>query len=59
MVVKDGAVVAAVWGDWFQLIFALALIVLAVILVINGVTVFGKQAKGEITGDPAVIETTK
>ena len=59
MVVVDGAVKAAVWGDWFQLIFALALIVLAVILVINGIQVFGKQRKGEITGDAKAIEATK
>ena len=59
MVVKDGAVVAAVWGDWFQLIFALALIVLAVILVITGIQTFSKQAKGEITGDAKAIEATK
>ena len=50
---------AAVWGDWFQIIFALALVVLAVILVINGISVFGRQKKGEITGDAAAIETTK
>lgn len=47
------------WGDWFQLIFAIALVALAVILVINGIQVFSKQAKGEVTGDKAAIETTK
>ena len=50
---------AFAWGNWFQLIFALALIVLAIILVINGIQVFSRQKKGEITGDPAVIATTK
>ncbi len=33
----------AVWGDWFQLIFALVMAVLAVILVIEGVQTFQKQ----------------
>ena len=33
----------AVWGDWFQLVFALAMAVLAVILVIEGVQTFKKQ----------------
>lgn len=49
----------AVWGDYFQLVFALALVVLAVILVVNGVKTFSKQAKGEITGDAKLIELTK
>ena len=31
------------WGNWFQLIFALAMAVLAVILVIEGVQTFAKQ----------------
>lgn len=35
----------APWGDWFQLIFALAMVVLAVILVIEGVKTFSKQGK--------------
>ncbi|MBR5360869.1 MAG: carbon starvation protein A [Lachnospiraceae bacterium] len=35
----------AVWGDWFQLVFALAMAVLAVILVIEGIQTFQKQAK--------------
>ena len=34
----------AVWGDWFQLIFAAAMAILAVILVIEGVKTFKKQA---------------
>ncbi len=33
------------WGNWFQLIFALAMAVLAVILVIEGVQTFAKQSK--------------
>ncbi len=35
----------AAWGDWFQLIFAIAMVVLAVILVIEGFqTIFAKKA---------------
>ena len=41
---KCKAVVAgAPWGDWFQLIFALAMVVLAVILIIEGVKTFKRQ----------------
>ncbi len=36
---------AAAWGDWFQLVFAAAMVVLAVILVIEGIQTFSKQAK--------------
>ena len=32
-----------IWGDWFQLIFALAMAVLAVILVVEGVGTFKRQ----------------
>ena len=58
---KIGVIAAggAVWGDWFQAIFAAALIVLAVIVTISGIQTFAKQAKGEITGDPAAVEVTK
>ena len=35
----------AVWGDWFQLVFALAMAVLAVILAIEGIQTFAKQSK--------------
>ncbi len=35
------------WGNWFQLIFALAMAVLAVILVVEGVQTFAKQAKNK------------
>ena len=34
----------AAWGDWFQLIFALAMVVLAVILVFEAIGVLRKQA---------------
>ena len=34
----------AVWGDWFQLIFAGAMVVLAIVLVVEGVQTFKKQA---------------
>ncbi len=40
-----GAEGAFFWGNWFQLIFALAMTVLAVILVIEGIQTFSKQAK--------------
>ena len=40
----------AAWGDWFQLIFAAAMAVLAVILAVEGVGTLMKQAKGEKTG---------
>ena len=36
---------AAAWGDWFQLLFAVAMAVLAVILVIEAVGTLGKQRK--------------
>ena len=35
----------AFWGDWFQLIFAAAMVILSVILVVEGVATFSKQAK--------------
>ena len=34
----------AAWGDWFQLVFAVAMIVLAVILVVEGLQTFKKQS---------------
>ena len=37
----------APWGDWFQLIFALAMVVLAVILIIEGIQTFAKQSKAK------------
>ncbi len=35
----------AAWGDWFQLIFAAAMVILAVILVIEGIQTFAEQSK--------------
>ncbi len=35
----------AAWGDWFQLIFATAMAVLAIVLVVEGVQTFKSQAK--------------
>ncbi len=37
----------AMWGDWFQLIFAAAMAVLAVILVVQGVQTFSRQKNGQ------------
>lgn len=34
----------AAWGDWFQLVFALAMVILAVILVIEAIGTFRRQA---------------
>ena len=34
----------AAWGDWFQLVFALAMVILAVILVIEAIGTFQRQA---------------
>lgn len=48
--VKDmviGSANAFVWGNWFQMIFAFAMAVLAVVLVIEGVKTFVKQAKAK------------
>ena len=33
------------WGDWFQMIFAAAMVVLAIILVVEGIQTFSKQKK--------------
>ena len=38
---------AAEWGDYFQLVFALAMAVLAVILVVEGIQTFKQQAAGK------------
>ncbi|MCQ2589764.1 MAG: carbon starvation protein A, partial [Treponema sp.] len=49
-VIKQGKVIAsgaANWGNWFQIIFAAAMVVLAVILVIEGIQTFVKQAKAK------------
>ena len=46
VIAKAAAVAAgAPWGDWFQLIFAAAMTILAVFLVIEGATTFAKQSK--------------
>ncbi len=37
----------AVWGDYFQLVFAIAMAVLAVILVVEGIQTFKRQAAGK------------
>ena len=34
----------AAWGDYFQLVFAAAMFVLAIILIVEGVQTFKKQA---------------
>ena len=34
-----------IWGDWFQLIFAVAMAILAIILVVEGVNTFKKQKR--------------
>ncbi|MCQ2612072.1 MAG: carbon starvation protein A [Treponemataceae bacterium] len=47
-VIKQGQIIAsgtAVWGNWFQILFAAAMAILAVILVIEGIQTFAKQAK--------------
>lgn len=36
---------SAVWGDWFQIVFAAAMAVLAVVLVVEGVHTFAAQRK--------------
>ena len=44
IITKIGAVAAgAPWGDWFQLIWSCALVVLAILLVIEGVQALGKK----------------
>lgn len=52
VIAKVGMVGAgtAAWGDWFQLIFAAAMAVLAVVLAVEGIQTLSKQAKGEKTG---------
>lgn len=42
-----GAENAFFWGNWFQLFFASAMVILAVILVIEGVQTFIKQIKAK------------
>ena len=35
----------AAWGDWFQMLFAAAMVILALFLVVEGVGTFKKQMK--------------
>lgn len=37
----------AMWGDWFQLFFAAAMAILAIVLVIEGIQTFKKQAENK------------
>lgn len=39
----------ALWGDWFQLFFAAAMAILAIILVVEGVQTFKKQMDAKKT----------
>ena len=41
----DPATTGPIWGHWFQLIFAAAMFVLAIILVVEGIQTFVKQGK--------------
>ncbi|MBQ7841350.1 MAG: carbon starvation protein A [Lachnospiraceae bacterium] len=43
--IKLIAAAGAAWGDWFQLIFAAAMAVLAIFLVVEGIQTFKKQLK--------------
>ncbi len=45
--IKLIAAAGAAWGDWFQMIWSIGLIVLAVILVVEGVQVMTKKEKKE------------
>ena len=36
---------SAAWGDWFQMLFAAAMVILAIILVIEGIQTFASQGK--------------
>ena len=42
---KLGGLATAAWGDWFQLIFAIVMVILAVILAIEGIQTLQKQGK--------------
>ena len=43
--VKAIAAGGAAWGDWFQMLFAAAMVILALFLVVEGAVCFKKQAK--------------
>ena len=45
--IKLIAAAGAAWGDWFQMIWSIGLIVLAVILVVEGVQIMTKKEKKE------------
>ena len=40
-------IAGTVWGDWFMLIVAIAMVILAIFLVVEGVSTFSKQAKSK------------
>ena len=42
---KLAILATAAWGDWFQLIFAAAMVILAIILVVEGIQTFSRIAK--------------
>lgn len=42
--VKTVAGGTAAWGDWFQMLFAAAMVILALFLVVEGIQTFSKQA---------------
>lgn len=42
--IKTVAGGAAAWGDWFQMLFAAAMVILALFLVVEGIQTFSKQA---------------
>ena len=42
-----GAEGGMAWGNWFQLILGIAMVVLAIILIIQGIQTFSKQAKSK------------
>ena len=43
--IKAIAAGGAAWGEWFQMLFAAAMVILALFLVVEGVATFKKQAK--------------
>ncbi|MBO4236092.1 MAG: carbon starvation protein A [Firmicutes bacterium] len=51
-----GTLTAPMWGHWFQLIFAIAMVVMAVILVIEGFHKYGEMKKVERITDGDVEE---
>ena len=50
MKIKDLGIMCAAgteWGNWFQLVIAAAMVVLAVFLIIEGIRTFAKQTKSK------------